>query len=335
MKGQDWAGSALTAQFAPACGERPARVPTRPGPRLRLGVLLALAAAAGSPSAADRLDQAAHRNTAPAQLSRVLDGGLSRDERADALAWLVATAEAGDRTALHVLGALYRLGRSHPARLLEQDDLKAALYLADAARRGQLLAMAGLAEIGLTQRDAGNAMLWALLYAHYTKVEWETPRPAQTPRPARNHAYAASLMLRSHQLLADDETLRAQVNADAAAFVSRHDAEVRSGMAVAGTLIDGSAAGPSQLPPSAAYATSRHSPREPAVAIFLVGVDPRGRTERYVVVDSLPDAQVARALRRQVKRLQFRADPSADPLRWTLAPFEYDTRTMGLVDDPP
>jgi hypothetical protein len=328
-----WA--ALTARIAPACGDRPSPVPMRPRLRPHLGFLLAIAAATGSPSAADRLDPDSHRNAAPVQLSRALDGSLSGDERAEELAWLVATAEGGDGTALHILGALYRLGRHHPARLLEQDDFKAERYLTDAARLGHLHAMAGLAELGLAQRNARNAMSWALLHAHYTKVKWQMPTTAQRPRPARNHAYAASLMLRSHRLLADDETLRAQVNADAAAFVSRYDAPVRAGMAVAGTLIDGSAAGPSQLPPSAAYATSRHSPREPAVAIFLIGVDPRGRTDRYVVVDSLPDAQVARALRRQVKRLQFRADPSAEPLRWTFAPFEYDTRTMGLVGDPP
>ena len=96
-----------------------------------------------------------------------------------------AVAETGDAYAQYLLGTLYRLGKSHPAKLFERDDEKAGKYLSNAAVNGQVLAMAGMAELELRRKQPMKAMIWAQAFARYEPVYQASLNAPHPCRPQR------------------------------------------------------------------------------------------------------------------------------------------------------
>lgn len=118
---------------------------------------------------------------APWSFAVLLDRSADDEARAGHLENLQAWAARGDRESRYVLGTLYRLGKSHPARLLKHDYQKAAGLLGHAALDGHVLAMAGLAELELEARRPLAGMMWAQAYVNFGEaagLSGGTPMPA-------------------------------------------------------------------------------------------------------------------------------------------------------------
>lgn len=253
---------------------------------------------------------------------------MNREARVHALAGLRLAAEDGDGYAQYVLGALYRLGNRHPARLVERDDEKASQYLGNAATSGHLEAMAGMAELRLRQRQPREAMVWTQLLIHYQGVHAEMEGHSTTS----NRAYEANLLKRCIDKLRPDDALYREVEAGMALFVERYDQAVRRGLQRwEGPSRELSRRDGRRL----VQETPRHAPRPvrttaPGRAQYLIAVDPRGRVERYFIVGSLPDQRMALVMQQAVDELRFNAIADEEPLRWALAPFELDDRSIRL-----
>lgn len=273
-------------------------------------------------------------------LERALfDPRAASGDRREALAEMRRRAEAGDAMAQYQLGALYRLGRGHPADLVDADAGMAARYLSNAAIQGQVHAMAGMAELRLAQGQAREAVVWALAYAHFLDASLTLafegdPRLAE--ERARHRAYSAWLAARCLAALADDEPATLAARADVRAFVSRYGETIRSSwQASGGPDSDGSRA---RWAPRAAVEPGRAQRLEgPGVAVFLARGNGRGGWHGILLVDSLPDARYGRYLRRDVQALRGGADGRERnvvmTISWDDGRYRFRETGQGL-DDP-
>lgn len=308
------------------------RAPMLHGMRFAMALLFVAMMLPPLPASAGSETEASGAETvgAPLELDVILDARLSRERRAGALARLEAAARGGDGDAQYVLGALYRLGERHPARLVEFDPDKADLYLGNAAIRGQVTAMAGLAELHLRQGNGHEAIVWAYLFIHYDDVRSSMARDKRQG----NRGYAASLIRRCRERFDENEELARQVTIEVAAFIERHDQAIREGL-VSPRSDDERSLGPARLPPRDPLRFDTLSDRilEPAQAEYLIGVDGRGHVSRVFVIESLPTTAAARAMRQRAVKLQFAASQPRAPLRWIRAPFRYDDHSIRLVTE--
>ena len=119
---------------------------------------------------------------------------FSRDSDAGArqtlLKRLVAQAQAGNGKAAFYLGAFYRSGKDHPARLVDR-DMDTARYWLEKCIESQgcpLLALASLAELGLVAGDSRAAMQWAQAWV---ALEREVDNRRRVNDPYRKGKYAA------------------------------------------------------------------------------------------------------------------------------------------------
>jgi hypothetical protein len=277
-------------------------------------------------------DEAATSTAAPDHLYRaelLLDPAVGIEVQLAQMAQVEREAKAGDARAQYLLGTLYRLGKRHPAALLERDDDKASIYLSNAATSGQVLAIAGMAELELRRQRGMEAMVWAQAFALYQKDE---PRDPRVTRPD-NQAYAAYLLQRCYDKIGRGDEAQQQLVDAFVAFQANHDAKIRSGLGLA--RIEGITGAPLQLVsaperPLGTPSATEERMKTPGIALFLLGVDAKGAVQRRLVVDSLPDQVFAEGLTRVADRLRFNPIDGMTELRWGITPIAFDNLKIGI-----
>jgi tetratricopeptide (TPR) repeat protein len=288
---------------------------------LAASVLAAGDAASQEPAAAPAADTVIEAHV-------LLDRKLGAGREAQALL-VEREARHGNAYAQYLLGSLYRLGMRHPAALFERDDDKAATYLSNAAVHGQLYAMASMAELELRRQRGMDAMVWAQAFTLYEKE--------LRIEPAEDHqAYAAYLLQRCFEKIGrDDDTLQ-ELEQAFAAFRQKHDAAIRAGAAGWSFASHNETGGATLevvnrearhlIAPSA----KEEKMKTPGLAFFLVGIDAEGKTQRRLVVDSLPDEVFAEGLTRVADHIRFNPVPGMTELRWGMIPVSFDNQTYAL-----
>ena len=225
------------------------------------------------------------------------------------------------------LGALYRLGREHPAALVDQDLGKARYYLGEAALAGHIEAYASMAELELAAGQPMEAMVWAQVYTKAMRVRDKgrgLGYPANLLRrigspgsAARQDARLAAFMQAQGQAHRARQALAAQAPAKPACRAAEDDFPV--------TLVtDLSALSNPQgmgLPMDDARS---------GYALFHLVVDPGGRITAVNVIESLPTAAAAVPLERIARAMTFNAVPASAPDRQALAPISLDDGTARL-----
>jgi len=262
-------------------------------------------------------------------------------------------AAGNDRTAAqHLLGTLYRLGPDHPARVLAHDPGQARHWLGKAAHGGELLAMAGLAEMDLADGKPMDAMVWAQVMVLYNR---RYPPVGSTDAPE----YAADLIYRAHEALMSPDPnaprrrpTQAMLRASARVVNEEILKNFSEFVAARGEAMD--AAFRARLQPS--VQPKAVDPDCPAIydpelwplevtqpggvnvvrtresrklvhagyGYFYVDVEPDGRVSRVLMVDALPGAEYGIGLQATVEKLRFNAIEGA-PLRVALVPMSYRT----------
>lgn len=233
------------------------------------------------------------------------------------------------------MGALYRLGRKHPAALLDADLKKARELLEDAALDGDLTAMASSAELQLAHGDPMAGMVWAQLYAHYSQIR----------NPSQHRTYQADLIRRGFAALPPAERGDDKITGNVMAVIDRFGPRMEAG--VAGKPGNADTAGPRCRPLHEAFPTEllgnkrvrlagghntvrRHGLNQPGMALFRVHVAPSGEVSQALVVESLPGPVAGEALKASVLNLRFNAVDADAPTRTVLLPMIYDDHSVRI-----
>jgi hypothetical protein len=235
----------------------------------------------------------------------------------------------------HELGSLYRLGREHPAALVDRDLEKAELLLSHAALGGSLMAMAGVAEVKLAQRDFMGAMVWAQAYLHFK-------RKLDSGSRGSSEAYAADLLDRIYARLGRSADVEQEIVQYAAAFVTTHGAKIESSH---GASDDSGSEPTCQNPswhltrvPDAKDDSPIFGNREtrkkwsPGMVLFELWVNPEGKVAHAFVVDALPDGVTADTLREAIKRMRFNTVDAGTPFRVARLPMYFNDNSISLRD---
>ncbi|GGA69566.1 hypothetical protein GCM10011521_04720 [Arenimonas soli] len=298
-------------------------------------VALALAACL-SPA---RADDAALPFCAPEDLTAqpINPDGDRALRLATAAGWEAEGAQANSFEKLQ-LGSFYRLGRSHPAALLERDTAKARALLAHAALGGQLTAMAASAELELENGDPMAGMVWAQLYAHYMQRQF----------PTRFRAYQADLLRRAFDALPRGDRTAQEIEAQTGGFLATYGAQIDAALVPGGD--DGGGPAPDCRPVHEVYTTqleldqprvplaggrntvNRYRMYEPGLALYKLHVSPSGEVVRAMVVESLPGPAAGKGLMRSVMRLRFNAVDEDAPIRVVLLPMSFDDHSVKFRD---
>ncbi|HEU0152990.1 MAG TPA: hypothetical protein VFQ84_06570 [Arenimonas sp.] len=253
-------------------------------------------------------------------IARVVDPTVPAALVAEDIATLRAVAESGSRPAAYLLGTLYRLGPSHPAKRLPQDPEQADRWLRQAAVAGDLNAMAGLAENALAQGRAREGLVLALARAHYAMNHPD-------PQHRKVLAYGADLVRRGFEALGEPRTeaLEAEVLADVQAFVSEWGDGIVAGILASretkrvsgcpGDIDD--ARWPLEIRgvSSVLLRSDRAPDAAPHFAMFHLVVRPDGRVARALAVDFSPGPEVIRPLKRSAEGMIFNKLEGAPPRR--------------------
>lgn len=248
----------------------------------------------------------------------------------------------GNHSAIrHELGSLYRLGREHPAALVDRDLEKAELLLSHAALGGSLMAMAGVAEVKLAQRDFMGAMVWAQAYLHFK-------RKLESGSRDGSEAYAADLLDRIYARLGRSADVEQEIVQYAAAFVTTHGAKIEGSYGA----FDPSEAERScrrdadwQLRQVANAEEDDEEPKlrvfgnretrkkwSPGMVLFEFWINPEGEVAHAFVVDALPDGVAADTLREAIKRMRFNTVDAGAPYRVARVPMHFDDNSISLRD---
>jgi hypothetical protein len=257
----------------------------------------------------------------------LLDTDLPEAARSTELSKLIESAEAGNRQDQYLLGTLYRLGREHPSKVMDQDLGKAEIYLSNAATHGVLNAMAGMAEMELSRNRPLQAMIWTQAYIHYKEV---AQKKFALPDD-RKKEYQASLLSRCLDAL-DRHFDLDSIKPDYGRFLTQYDGTIKEGL---GFDV------PTQLKPTQSkpalelkgivyiYVRDRKSAAEMEL---LLGVDADGRVAKCFVLDILPNAQAATFLKPEEMRdhLFFSEAQKGEPLRWGVQRIIYEAGALRL-----
>lgn len=252
-------------------------------------------------------------------------------DRAADLATLQADALRPDALAFdrYLLGSLYRLGREHPAALVDQDMDKARKLLTAAALDGDLLAMASMAEIELTRGDYMAAMVWGQVYGHYDAI-YGSGR-------AGKHAYIADMLDRIYRRLRAGKDIEDEIQVLVTAFVVEHGERIDAVHKAPPELrcVDATGAAQAQILPIQRRMISRSRAQEEmsgaGIAMYELGVDANGNVVHLFTIDSLPDPTIAVGLDATARRLKFTPAPGV-PIRWIRKPMAYNGGDTQLKD---
>lgn len=237
--------------------------------------------------------------------------------------------------ARHQLGSLYRLGREHPAALVDRDPEKAELLLSHAALGGSLMAMAGVAEVKLAERDAMGAMVWAQAYLHFKRKLGSGSRDS-------SEAYAADLLDRIYARLGRSSEVEQDIVQYAAAFVATHGARIEEGHGASDaswtepTCEDASwhlTRIPSEKDKAPIFGNRETRKKwSPGMVLFEFWINPDGEVAHAFVVDALPDGVTADTLRESIKDMRFNTADPGTPFRVAWVPMHFNDNSVSLRD---
>jgi hypothetical protein len=285
-------------------------------PRSLATVVLLLVFLCGSASAATTVPtenpRAPDRIALNGYWAQLLDSSIPLAQRQQALAKIGQEAQTGDQHDLYVLGSLYHMGQDAPGSLVQQDLVKASLYLGNAATRGSVLAMAKMAEIKLASRQYREAMNWAQIYGHYVMLLPKGDRP--------HDGYAAELVQRIIDKLG--KSAMPEVMRDVDSFIAAHDADIRSGSdsKLAGTVLH-------PAPRSKAYVTPHgRLALHAGFADYFLSFNPDGSVAKAWLLDAVPDAELGLTLRKYTHEMTVppARTGSEKTLRYAWMPVIYD-----------
>jgi hypothetical protein len=244
--------------------------------------------------------------------AQVLDGSVPLAQRQQALSKIEQEAQTGDQHDLYVLGSLYHMGQHAPGSLVQQDLVKASLYLSNAATRGSVLAMAKMAEIKLATRQYREAMNWAQIYGHYALLLPKGDRP--------HDGYAAELVQRIIDKLG--KSTMPEVMRDVDSFIAAHDADIRSGT---DSRLMGAVLHPA--PKSKAYVAphGRIAPHA-GFADYFLSFNPDGSVAKAWLLDAVPDAQLGLTLQKYTNEMTVQPTKAGEEKtsRYAWMPVIYD-----------
>lgn len=285
---------------------------------LILGLALCNTAFAAPPNRGIEATSAPTTTTKPSEIGRVapwtviLNPNLPLTQRQRALSAVEHKALRGDVFELYLLGSLYHMGQHGRRALVRKNLVKASLYLGNAAVRGNVLAMAKMAEIEYATHDYREAMNWAQIYAHYASL---LPRGRQ-PRDG----YAAELVKRILDKLG--QSAMPSVMRDADSFIALHDAPIR---AYAARQQSDDIVLRNRRPVPFLTPEGRLAPRA-GFADYLLAFKPDGSLSHAWLLDAVPDPRLGLALQRTADEAHASAvtATSGKSTRYAWLPVIYD-----------
>lgn len=276
---------------------------------------------------------------------------LSRDSDAEIrqvlLKRLVAQAQAGNGKAAFYLGAFYRSGKDHPARLVDR-ELDTARYWLEKCIDSQgcpLFALASLAELELAAGDAKAAMQWAQAWVALER-EMDSRSRANDPyrqgkyAPYKFTSYHAYLLERCYEAMPGKKQDR-----DAQGLVWFNELRARKGKRLDSMLfatIDESMAPATgaDLEISAQNQRSKKlfgdtmQPSGPAMGLYLYKGSPKGgRGEQVRLIEGWPGPMAAHGLdivAREIRMKPYPADPPEKRL-YTELPVSFNNWDYTLL----
>lgn len=300
--------------------------------RSTLGILLALAMAAG-PALAETSDGARPACPTYSSVSDPFDPSGDLALRQATLAKMESEAASLSAFQLHGLGALYRLGRAHPAALVDQDLAKARRYYVEASLGGEVDAYASMAELELAAGVPMEAMTWAQVYTNAERVRGR----------GQGLGYPASLIKRVAAAVRPG--MRDEQKRRLAEFMQSHGEKFRARLAQAQAADPGPTCRAVEEDWPIRLATEREKlsmPRGKAAlrlagansgkAVYHLMVAPDGSIASVRVLESLPTAASARALEGVLRQMSFNAVDASAPLRAVVVPLSLDSGEARLRD---
>lgn len=273
----------------------------------------------------------------------ILDPEIPLENKQKELKGLQASAEAGNSQAQYVIGSFYRLGEKHPAKIFVKDKENAKTYLSNSAIGGNYAAMAGMAELELSNKNYKDAIFWAQIFAHYSEIE------SLKHNSPGNQAYQAYLLQRVMQLSKKDRELytEAMLLEDLTRFHSSYNDKILGSQSTAVKKAEA-------LKHKACTDKSRNEERSdllmlsgpsmdagqlimqkmpsPGYAYYLLIIDPKGKVNRTLVVDSMPDASYAKALAYVAKKISFNTAKGTS-MRTAYIPLSFDDHSVAIKKD--
>lgn len=247
---------------------------------------------------------------------------------------LIADSRGGDSASRYQLGNLYRLGRAHPAGLVDRDLAKARPLLSNAALDGHVRAMAGMAEIELARGEPMSAMIWAQAFNYYFE--------RQTAGQGGNKAYLADLLDRIYERLGRSKEIEREIEEYLASFILTHGSKLdakhealRDGKVQAKCRSVNVDWPTNRLADEKVRMRNTRNTRDmhsPGLAVFRLQINPAGEVVHAFVLDSLPDAAAALGLMDTVLRMRFNAVDASAPQRSILVPVSFDDHSVRLRD---
>lgn len=271
-------------------------------------------------------------------------------ERQALMQRLVASAQAGDGDAAFTLGALYRHGMEHPARLVERDPETARYWLekcVDSARC-PLMALASLAELELAAGQAKPAMQWAQAWVILEReldrrVQELAAPPARRASAYQHTAYHAYLIGRCYKAMPQvrdpgtlglgwfDELRAARgPQLDRMLFAALDGLDSQGTQSGRGPVLEISA----ENQRSKTMEGNMPAPQSPALGLYLYrGAPQGGRAEALWVIEALPTPRSARGLdlhARGIRMKPYAADPP-NQRAYARLPISFDDGQHSLV----
>lgn len=282
-------------------------------------------ASSSLPSSAVSTDKSDHETTPQAgkcTLSGISDllplqnPGTLPTERQALIENAALCADSSDKSApsyAGVLGFIYMSGNLLPNNATPIDTDKARHYLSIAAKSGDVLAMAELAELESALGDYEKASVWTFIYDHYSTAKGWSDKSGYFPE----------LLPRTYDKI--DEATWKEVVAEGEGFIQQNDAAIQAAWACARQVNDA----PSgklwvQRPGKFYFRKTGYYFSISTIAMFLVAFDKDGNRAGAWLLGAVPSAKVAAIF--QDKVLDGRIVPRQDGksgLRYFRVPLNY------------
>lgn len=310
------------------------------------GWALAAALAAPLPGLC-QAPQAAQGLDAPT-LETLLSADAAPAPRRQALQALVASAQGGNGWSAYVLGALYRSGRDHPARLVDRDPDTARHWLTRCIDGTDcpLLALASLAELELAAGNTKPAMQWAQAWVvldreFSRRAAGESGQAAGGLKALTRTSYHAYLLERCYAAMAgeDDPDARGlawfnELRAPKGKALDRMLFSALDAGSATGRGFDGGMRHTAQNQKQRTLEPGTAVARQPALGVYLYRGRPQGgRAEAVETIEALPypmNAFGLKALARETRMTGYEAP--AGERRYVVLPVALGQADYYLFD---
>ena len=212
-----------------------------------------------------------------------------------------------------LLGFIYMSGNLLPNNSVPIDTDKARHYLTIAAKSGDVLAMAELAELESALGDYEKASVWTFIYDHYSTAKGWSDK----------YGYFPELLPRTYNKI--DEATWKKVIAEGDGFIQQNNVAIQATWA-RDQQINEASSGKFwvQRPGKFYFRTTGYYFSISAIAVFLVAFDKDGNRAGAWLLGAVPSAKVAAIF--QDKILDGRIVPRQDGksgLRYFRVPLNY------------